>query len=192
MSELELAYLAGIVDADGYVTATYSRHKGRLYVGAQVGITGSCRPPHDLASAMFGGNVTTHRPTRNPTHRIQYHWQRTGRSAVEPISALLPYLRIKANRALLVLELQSIVEEIAAFKAEGGAPWLAPNHDRTGELEMLVEDIRGASSPDHFEVRPVVFQQWGGWAEAPVSEPPHGNLLDGQVVEQRPAPEVVA
>ena len=33
----DLAYLAGVVDADGYVTATRSRHAGRLYFGAQIG-----------------------------------------------------------------------------------------------------------------------------------------------------------
>lgn len=38
MLDTELAYLAGIVDADGYVTATMSTHAGRLYFGAQVGI----------------------------------------------------------------------------------------------------------------------------------------------------------
>lgn len=32
----DLAYLAGVVDADGYVTATRSRHAGRLYFGAQI------------------------------------------------------------------------------------------------------------------------------------------------------------
>lgn len=58
MRDVDLAYLAGVIDADGYVTATRSERNGRLYFGAQVGITGSRRQPHDLASSIFGGRVT--------------------------------------------------------------------------------------------------------------------------------------
>lgn len=45
MRDVDLAYLTGVIDADGYVTATRSERKGRLYFGAQVGITGSRRQP---------------------------------------------------------------------------------------------------------------------------------------------------
>ena len=45
MRDVDLTYLAGVIDADGYVTATRSERKGRLYFGAQVGITGSRRQP---------------------------------------------------------------------------------------------------------------------------------------------------
>ena len=144
MSETDLAYLAGIVDADGYVTATMSTHKGRLYFGAQVGITGSKRQPHDLAASLFGGKVSIHRPTRNPAHLDQFHWQRTGRGSVEPIESLLPYLRIKKERAYLVLELQARVEEIADARPGGGVPWLPVGYDHTTSLRNMVEEIRSA------------------------------------------------
>ena len=45
-----LAYLAG------------SRHKGRVYVGAAIGIAGTRREPHDLAAALFGGTVRSYAP----------------------------------------------------------------------------------------------------------------------------------
>ncbi len=144
MSDLELAYLAGIIDADGYVTATRSQRRGRWYFGAQIGITGSRREPHDLAVSLFGGKVNTHRPTRNPKHLPQHHWQLGGRRAVPAIEAVIPYLRIKRDRATLVLELQASVDEAREHAAEGGVPWLPVGHDRTRDFLAAVDEIRAA------------------------------------------------
>lgn len=144
----ELAYLAGVIDADGYVTATRSRHAGRLYFGAQIGITGSERAPHDLASKLFGGKVTSHRPNRlRAHHRTQFHWQRGGSGAVPIVAAVLPYLRIKADRARLVLELQEQVEWIRALRGDDDPfPWMPARYDPTHGLSALVDEIRGSST----------------------------------------------
>lgn len=143
-AETDLAYLAGVIDADGYVTATRSRHGGRLYFGAQVGITGSDRAPHDLAATIFGGNVTCHRPNRlRAHHRLQFHWQRGGSGAVPIITAVLPYLRIKADRARLVLDLQEQVEWIRAMRGDDDPfPWMPAGYDPTANLDSLVDEIR--------------------------------------------------
>lgn len=142
MSDVDLAYLAGVIDSDGYVTATRSERKGRLYFGAQIGITGSCRAPHDLAAALFGGNVNTHRPSRNPNYKPQHHWQLGGRRAVPAIEAVLPYLRVKHARAELVLELQRDLDEAREFAAEGGVPWLPVGYDRARGFSAQVDEIR--------------------------------------------------
>lgn len=144
MHDTDLAYLAGVVDADGYVTATMSTKKERTYFGVQLGITGSDPAPHQLAAELFGGRVNVHRPTRNPRHKDQHHWQLGGAKAVEPIEALLPFLRIKRDRALLVLELQAALDEDRLFRAEGGVPWLPVGHDRTANYRARVEEIRTA------------------------------------------------
>lgn len=145
MRTTDLAYLAGIVDADGYVTATMSTRNGKTYFGAQVGVTGSCREPHDLAASLFGGNVSCHSPGRGREHhRRQFHWQLGGRRAAPAIQALLPYLRIKHLRALLVLELQETVDMLRAARRDGDdpAPWMASDWDPTPSLRACVEEIR--------------------------------------------------
>ncbi|MET8334416.1 hypothetical protein [Streptosporangium canum] len=144
MRDIDLAYLAGIVDADGYVTATASHRKGRAYFGAQIGITGSRREPHDIAASIFGGNVTSHRPNRDRAHHLtQYHWQIGGRRAVPIIEALLPYLRVKAHRARLVLMLQEQIDLLREFREMGDpAPWQPPDWDPTPSLWAMVEEIR--------------------------------------------------
>ncbi|AQT78295.1 hypothetical protein B1R94_02170 [Mycolicibacterium litorale] len=143
-----LAYLAGVIDADGYVTATRSTHAGRQYFGAQIGITGSDRAPHDLAAQIFGGNVTSHQPNRlRAHHRVQFHWQRGGSGAVPIILAVLPYLRIKADRARLVLELQEQVDWIRAARGDDDPfPWMPAGYDPNPSLSALVDDIRACNA----------------------------------------------
>ncbi len=150
MQPTDLAYLAGVVDADGYVTGTRSTRKGNTYFGAQVGITGSSREPHDLAASLFGGNVSAHRPGRDRAHyRTQYHWQVCGRRAVPIITALLPYLRIKTSRAVLVLQLQEDVDWIRACRLahdDDPFPWMPAGWDPQPSLHALIDDIRDQSA----------------------------------------------
>lgn len=146
--ETDMAYLAGIVDADGYVTASMTTRKGRTYFAAQVGVTGSCREPHDLAAELFGGNVSAHRPTGGREHhKLQFHWQLSGRGAVPVITALLPFLRVKQLRAQLVLELQNTVNEYRACRylfGDSAPPWMPAGWDPTPGLRSQVEEIRGS------------------------------------------------
>ena len=144
----DLAYLAGVIDADGYVTATRSTHGGRLYFGAQIGISGSDRAPHDLAAKLFGGNVNCHQPNRlRAHHRLQFHWQRGGVGAVPIITAVLPYLRIKADRARLVLELQEQVDWIRLTRGDDDPfPWMPAGYDPVPALSTLVDEIRSQSA----------------------------------------------
>lgn len=143
-----LAYLAGIIDADGYVTATRSIRKGSTYYGAQIGITGSRREPHDLAAATFGGRVSAHSPGKERSHHLtQYHWQLGGSQVVPIVSALLPYLRVKRGRAQLVLDLQQQldVRRTAVRQGEDPYPWAPAGYDPTPSLDALVDDIRSSS-----------------------------------------------
>jgi hypothetical protein len=96
-----LAYLAGVIDSDGFVGVQRQAKRGRLYFGVRVGITGTRRQPHDLAAATFGGNVTE--------HDGNFQWMRTGRSAPAVLVAVRPYLRVKARQADLALALQAAV-----------------------------------------------------------------------------------
>lgn len=144
MRDVDLAYLAGMIDADGYITATMSTRSGTTYFGAQVGITGSRREPHDLAASLFGGNVTRHHPAGDRSHhRTQYHWQMGGRRAVPVIAAVQPHLRVKVAQAELAIHLQARADELSAARLSGDpAPWLLPGDRGDAGLRLLVEEIR--------------------------------------------------
>jgi hypothetical protein len=130
---LVLAYLAGIIDADGYVTVQRSRHRSGLYYGAKIGIAGTRREPHDLAASLWGGAVSCYRP-KNGIHLPQFQWSRSGRVAGAIILDLLPYLRVKQEQARVALELDEHVDD---GRAADPYPWFGPHYDPKVRCEDL-------------------------------------------------------
>jgi hypothetical protein len=136
---LTLAYLAGVIDSDGYITVTHCVRKGRSYFSARVGIAGTRRQPHDLASSIWGGKVSRYEP-KNPRHRAQFQWSRDGDGAVPVIEAIQPYLRIKGDQAQIALEVQ---EHVQFGRGDDPYPWLSPDYDPVPHLaEMRAEVVR--------------------------------------------------
>ena len=133
-----LAYLAGMIDADGYITITRSVRKGRIYHGPQVGIAGTRSEPHELAASIWGGGVYCYTP-RNPKHRPQFQWSRTGAAAITVIEAISPYLRVKAEQAYLASRLW---EHLECGRDEDPYLWFGPEYDPiAAREEMRVEAI---------------------------------------------------
>lgn len=83
----EAAYLAGMIDGDGFITITRSVRAGKVYHGPAIGIAGTRRQPHDLAASLWGGTVSRYVPT-NPQHRPQFQWSRQGAVAAQAILAI--------------------------------------------------------------------------------------------------------
>lgn len=104
-----LAYLAGIIDGDGFVSITRSIRNGVVYFAAQVGIGNTQRAPLDLAAAIWGGKVCSYAP-RNLRHRTQFQWQRMERAAGAILTDLQPYLLLKSEHAKLAIELQTLLD----------------------------------------------------------------------------------
>ncbi len=165
-----LAYLAGVIDSDGYVTAARSIHKGRLYYGAGVGIAGTDRQPHDLAASIFGGNVRRYLPKGDRSHhKPQFQWQRYGESARPVLEAVLPYLLVKRVRATLALELQDLLIESRLPDEADPFPWAPAGWDPESSLDVLVSEIRERQ------------------CRTRVGKKAAGRLLDGRTWDDYPA-----
>lgn len=157
IDEITLAYLAGVIDSDGFISITRGRHGGKLYHAAIVGIAGTRSEPHDLAASLWGGKVHAYTP-KNPRHRIVFQWSRTGDQAHHVIGLLLPYLRVKIDQAWLAIELQ---EHVLAGRGDDPFPWFSPDYDpipyrdelRAEVVEVLNQDRR---RPFSREIHPVV------------------------------------
>jgi hypothetical protein len=139
--QLVLAYLAGMIDADGYITINRSQRGMSVYHGPQVGIAGTRREPHDLAASLWGGNVGLYMP-KISGHLGQYQWSRQGTSAVPVLEAILPYLRIKADQALLALELWEHTENSRYSKTDP-FPWFGPDYDPIDARDKLRAEMIG-------------------------------------------------
>jgi hypothetical protein len=135
---LVLAYLAGVIDSDGYVTIQRTRHAGRTYYGARIGVSGTRRQPHDLAASLWGGTVSRYTP-KNLRHRAQFQWSRSGVAAATAINEVLPFLRVKAEQARIALELN---EHLELGRAVDPYPWFGPDYDAAVHAEELVAEIR--------------------------------------------------
>lgn len=120
-----LAYLAGMIDGDGYISITQSCRAGRLYFGPQVGIAGTRREPHDLAASIWGGKVACYSP-KNPRHRPQFQWCRVGDGAAEVIAAIEPYLLVKREHAALAL---ALFDHLKLARSPDPFPWFGPDYD---------------------------------------------------------------
>lgn len=100
---LVLAYLAGVVDSDGYITITRTPRAQSTYYAARIGIAGTRSASHELAAKTFGGTVRCY---DNRDNRPQYQWHRVGPAAAVAIEAVAPFLRVKREQAVLALRLQ--------------------------------------------------------------------------------------
>jgi len=108
-----LAYLAGIIDADGCIRVSKDRPtRDRVTPGyhARVHVRMVERAAVDLLGATFGGSIWTHRPTA-PRGRKLNVWDVSDVQAQRALEQLLPYLRIKRPQAENALALRRLRAE---------------------------------------------------------------------------------
>ena len=108
--DLELAYFAGAVDADGWITILRQvRGKSQGTTHHEVLGLAQVTPtvPYQLC-ARFGGIVHIRkRPgTSAKNWRTIYYWQVLSIRATMAVTCLRPYLRVKAAQADILIELR--------------------------------------------------------------------------------------
>jgi hypothetical protein len=105
VKDTDLAYLAGIIDSDGYISVGrrhYSK-SNRDYFYGKIGFTQVTPQAFELM-IQLGGGVRQERPAL-PGRRPIFRWEASSRRANTILRLLLPYLRIKKEQAMNVLAL---------------------------------------------------------------------------------------
>lgn len=111
------AYLAGTIDADGFITV--SKIKGgaggrtAAYYYPRVGLAEIHPVVPELLRDTFGGSIHIHTPA-NPRHRPWYGWRAEGPKAAAALRLLLPHLRLKRRQAELAIQLAERVSALAS------------------------------------------------------------------------------
>ena len=114
----KLAYLAGVIDCDGYITIQRCKKKRkstdgstyyRFYFSVKIGIAGTRNEPHILANKLFGGSVSEYQP-KNKDHRTQYQWHCQSKMARDFLEVVYPFLRVKKEQAKLAIRFQDMVD----------------------------------------------------------------------------------
>lgn len=116
--DLDIRYVAGLFDADGYITINKWPHPGRDYIRYQlfVGISQVYRPLILTFKDQFGGmmhrNDSAHR--RNENCRIVYAWRLASRNAAAFLTEISPWLVVKKPQAELAIRFQEHVTRHAS------------------------------------------------------------------------------
>ena len=133
-TESELAYLAGILDGEGCFTLSKGSNGHTFGTLVVVGNT-DARLIHWLQE-RFDGSVTV-RPRNNPRQKPCWIWTLTG-SDIEPfIGAVEPYLRLKREQALLLLEYRTtVIPGQKGGRSQGGHAKKTTPAIRANRLEM--------------------------------------------------------
>jgi len=114
MDTYDLAYLAGVMDSDGWFTIR--REEAQKYPGSfthseNIGCGQTSDAAVSMLSETFGGKITLrgrkgHETTWQPVH----YWWLGNKRAADCVRALRPYLRIKGTQADLLLTLRTSKE----------------------------------------------------------------------------------
>jgi hypothetical protein len=98
----KLAYLAGIIDGEGFVGAYYWLSNCTLMYRVQ--ITNTNKELMDYLKEEYGGKYFPLRREK-AEHKVGMQWQLNGMQGALLLTRVLPYLRLKRKQAELVIEL---------------------------------------------------------------------------------------
>ena len=106
------AYLAGVIDVDGFVSIARRRvaRLGEFRYFGRIGFSDQSPVLPTLLQALFRGRVSQSRPQK-ASYTAFYIWEAEHRQAREPLVRLLPHLRLKRRVAELTLQLIDVVEQ---------------------------------------------------------------------------------
>jgi len=83
------AYLAGVIDTDGFIQIAHRRDTRHYY--ARIGFSDASPILPELFQQVFKGRLSQSRP-RRASYSAFYLWEADHQQAREPLSRLLPHL----------------------------------------------------------------------------------------------------
>lgn len=123
---LEFAYLAGAIDSDGTIGVKRSTYAMRVVGDAgapvfseRVALRQVTPEIPTLLKARFGGSLYMTKPY-SVRGKPLYSWAATDLRAVECLTALLPFLRVKREQAVNCLALRGLKHESKIAKVGRG------------------------------------------------------------------------
>ena len=141
-TDVELAYLAGIIDGEG--SFVLHRHKDGYRFASQLQVGNTDVRMLEWIAARFGGNVRLERRS-NLKHKPIYRWVSDASMLDALITATLPYLICKRDQADLMLAYRRTLPPIIRTKRSTND---VPEHVKTDRIRihksLAVLNRRGA------------------------------------------------
>ena len=125
MKKTDLAYMAGIIDGEGYISLARrnsKRNKSGIRYDIQVGVTNTNKWLLETFRFAFGGSISKKKKGYEkslPSSQDCFNWQVGNKQALIVVRTLLPYLRLKRPQAELAIEFCVTLSE--SYRS-GGVP----------------------------------------------------------------------
>ncbi len=97
---MDIRYLAGLVDGEGCIALSRPSHRCSMQLTLCIAMCH--RPIIELLTAQYGGDFRVRERTGN--RRRQFTWLCHGERALNLVKEMLPYLIVKKEEALLVIQ----------------------------------------------------------------------------------------
>lgn len=149
MKNTTIAYLAGLVDGEGYVGIKKSSTRldcvnPQYHERIQIRMVDE--PAIKLFQKVFGGNYYKETASSKYSKRPLYCYQASDKLASKILKTLLPYLTIKRRQAILILKLRRSKESPSAQRR--GSPSRRPMSKRiVAHRESLYAQIKVIHHP---------------------------------------------
>ena len=114
MKRTDLAYVAGIIDGEGYI-GLYNAVNGNFRL--QVGVTNTNEWLIQWLKFAFGGHIHQLH-IRHPNSKVSYEWRVFGRQALGFLTLVCPYLKIKRPQATIAINYQKAKRHYAHITEE--------------------------------------------------------------------------
>lgn len=129
----DVIYLAGYLDGEGCFWAYQDDHSLRYGIVCE----NTHRPTIEWIASTFGGSITQV-SGKKENHRTTYRWAIVGKQARELAECLIPYLKEKANQAVVIIALH----QTAAYPKLGRKVHPQVKEDRITLVKMIKEQKR--------------------------------------------------
>ncbi len=101
----DLAYFSGLLDGEGCLrVGRFKNSNGEIRYRAQCAIAMTEKAPIEWLHSVFGGGVYLDRKRNNPKSKVCHIWQINAQQASAILIQALPYLKVKAGQARLIVE----------------------------------------------------------------------------------------
>lgn len=173
-NNIELAYIAGVIDSDGCIgirKSTYGIRRGEGHINTsywgRISI-GQMKPEAvNLCSTIFGGNVRLEKRKGSDL----FKWDIQHARAIRVIDAVLPFLRIKKDQALTVLELMKAKKKKLGYH-------VTEHLDRWNNMRQFKHACYSSEQVEQFDNLYVKIRQMNDtrWDRVPIESPIGRNI----------------
>ena len=118
LSDIEIGYLAGLIDGEGYIQIVRRKQKYGYEYEMKISICSTDMRLVDWIVNKCGGKYYNTTPPNRLLHKPQYRWQISGKAAIGILKIVEPYSIIKRQQCEIALRFLDLKSERCPSKRD--------------------------------------------------------------------------